>query len=208
MELGLAFAAYLLIALYFYQQQKSFWQNAIRFIKESTPIPDNWLVLPFFILFLLLPLLMLQQKVVGWLERLGLKQAGPEETPEEVQLFLERYYPELDQGLDPVCVVLERSEYPLFLVGLLPLFEGGFDERTLFTLERALQRLADGGADEEKFSFSVSHAGRRLPLVVQVEREEGDANRYLLTFYTAWPLLAALDVAIDRYCRNEPEEES
>jgi len=198
MGITLFFSAYILFAFYFYNKDKQFWRNAIRYIKEMIPVSEKMLVFLMFIVLLVFPLLIVYDKNFFVLRKLGIMKSKENESSEEGEYFMKKYYPELEQDLDGVSIVLEQEDSNPFIDKIMYLFESGFSERERFKIEKAIERLTE--EEEEKLSFSVSYSGKRVPLVVQIELDEDDREAYEFTFYSKTLLAEAIDNNIDDFC--------
>ena len=203
MEVSIAFSAYILLAFWLYRKEKRFWKKVIRYIKERAAIPDSLTALVVLIAMLFFPLTLLQGTLRGLFAKLGGKKQQEEPEEEDVKDFLHHYYPEVEDRLEAITIVLEPQEAGPFLSSITRLFDSGFGLGECGRVEKALAGMAEMEEEEEKLTFSVEYNGVRNRLVLEILRENEEELE--LTFYGKKELTEALDKAMEGFLAQKKE---
>lgn len=187
-----AFAAYLLVAFILYRTEQVFFRNLIRHLMSTLPVTRQITALIITCLFVLLPI------VVLWVVASSFFRIDDGKDNDTSRDFLERHYPEIAQNLDFTGVSIKRSDLREVMTVAASVVDGGIPSGSAAWFETYATSLRE----ESKIQYEVTFNGKRAPLVITIEpAREG---RWNISFFSTSELTAALDAALDKWCKPAP----
>lgn len=203
MELSIAFSAYILLAFWLYRKERRFWKKVLRYMKERSNIPDSLAALVVLVAMLLFPLSLIYGAWRSLLNKLGAKGHSSKKEEEDIKEFLHRYYPEVEDRLEAITVVLEPRDTKAFLSKITQLFDSGFGLGECKRVETVLAGMIEAEEEEDKLTFSVEYNGVRNRMVLEILRESEEELEF--TFYAKKELTEALDKAVEGFLTERKE---